>query len=54
MFVYLFFSVCLFCLFVWVFFFKSKAFQILLVGTKENCNDDGDKIEKLKLCMCIS
>ena len=44
MFVYLFFSVCLFCLFVWGFFFKSKAFQTLLVGTKENCNDDGDKI----------
>ena len=42
--VYLFFSVCLFCLFVWGFFFKSKAFQKLLVGTKENCNDDGDKI----------
>ena len=33
-----------FFLFVWVFFFKSKAFQKLLVGTKENCNDDGDKI----------
>ena len=40
MFVYLlfFFSVCL------GFFFKSEAFQKLLVGTKENHNDDGDKI----------
>ena len=36
---------CLFVLFVCLgFFFKSKAFQTLLVGTKENCNDDGDKI----------
>lgn len=35
--------VCSVCLFG-VFFFKSKAFQKLLVGTKENCNDDGDKI----------
>lgn len=39
MFVYLFFSVCLFGV-----FFKSEAFQKLLVETKENCNDDGDKI----------
>ena len=39
MFVYLlFFSVCL------GFFSRSKAFQKLLVGTKENHNDDGDKI----------
>ena len=37
-----------FFLFVWVFFFKSKAFQKLLVGTKENRNDDGDKIVKCK------
>ena len=35
----------MFVLFVCLgFFFKSKAFQKLLVGTKENCNDDGDKI----------
>ena len=29
-------------------FFKSKAFQKLLVGTKENCNDDCDGIVKCK------
>ena len=41
MFVYLlFFYVCL------GFFFKSEAFQKLLVGTKENYNDDGDEIVK--------
>ena len=45
MFVYLLFFllVCSVCLFGFL-FFKSKAFQKLLVGTKENCNDDGDKI----------
>ena len=39
----------MFVLFVCLgFFFKSKAFQKLLVGTKENRNDDGDKIVKCK------
>ena len=42
MFVYLLFFFCL----LGFFFFKSEAFQILLVGTKENHNDDGDKIVK--------
>ena len=41
MFVYLLFFFCLFG-----FFFKSEAFQKLLVGTKENRNDDGDEIVK--------